>query len=234
VRAAKILIIEDDTRLAQMLIQYFNKLEYECAHCENAEEGINKLSYSNFDLIILDRDLPGMTGIDACKKIRDLNQDIMILMLTAYTDELDLVLGLESGANDYVGKPFKLAELVARVKALLRRTNSHPENKSKAFDKNIIFSDLEIHTEQRKVFIEKEEVALTVKEFDLLHYLSSQPGRVFSRAQILNAVWGSDVLNYEQSINTIVKRLRRKIEKDPSSPKYLETVRGVGYRFANA
>jgi len=227
----KFLIIEDDLRLVEMLKIHFNKHDWLCEHAADGEEGLNLVSKNTYDLIILDRDLPGLGGIEICKKIRKEDQETRILMLTAFSDELDLVIGLDSGADDYVGKPFKLGELIARIQALLRRNTGHSVVE---LNENREFKTLRININERKVYLTNNELSLTAKEFDLLVFLSAQPGRVFSRTQILNHVWGSNVLSYEQSINTIVKRLRKKIEENPSKPIFLETVRGVGYRFSGA
>jgi DNA-binding response OmpR family regulator len=169
-----------------------------------------------------------MDGLALCKKIRDSDDTIMILMLTAYSDELDLVVGLECGADDYVGKPFKLAELIARIRALLRRVDNSTSSSS---DSVLSIGTLNIDSEKREVRFSNDDIQLTAKEFDVLWLLANNPSRVFSRSQILNAVWKSDLNCYESSINTIIKRIRRKCSEVGMHADFIETVRGVGYRF---
>ncbi len=223
-----ILIVEDDERLVDMLALHFERNGWTCDSSPSAEDALERMTSDTYDLIVLDRNLPGMDGLSFCKKIRALHNSTMILMLTAYSDELDLVVGLESGADDYVGKPFKLAELIARIKALLRRLEHHGTAKS---DEGVSFGPLSLNADKREVRLADETIRLTAKEFDVLWFLAQQPSRVFSRSQILSAVWESDLDCYENSINTIVKRIRRKLAQQGADYSFIETVRGVGYRF---
>jgi DNA-binding response OmpR family regulator len=225
-----ILLVEDDTRLQEMLSSHFGKLGWTSTCASTIKQATEFIQIEKFTLIVLDRNLPDADGLDFCKSLRQSKSNTPILMLTAYTDEIDLVVGLESGADDYVGKPFKLAELIARIGALLRRSS----NESQQEDSLRVFDGLSINISRREIQVNNQLRELTAKEFDLLVFLSKKPGQVFTRSQILAGVWDSNQMNYEQSINTIVKRLRKKIEKEPSEPRYLKTIRGVGYQFCGS
>jgi len=225
----KILLVEDDTRLVEMLKDHFSKQGWETVSASTGEEALIKYRQNKPDMVILDRNLPDMDGIEICKSLRELGFSLRVLMLTGYSEELDIVSGLENGADDYVGKPFRLAELIARIKALLRRGNSEDVNSITTEIPNEV--QLRIKISSREVFKNAIGVYLTAREFDLLLFLAKNPGRVYTRSQILSNVWNSNTDCYEQSINTIVKRLRNKIEADATNPVHLETVRGIGYRY---
>lgn len=226
----RVLIVEDDTRLAQMLAMHLVKLGCEVDHAEDGTIGLDMALGQRYDLIVLDRTLPGIEGLEVCRKVRASDETVRVLMLTALAEELDLVVGLEVGADDYVAKPFKVGELMARVQALLRRANQE-STESGNYSSQRRYGAIQIDLGKRKVTVRGENVELTPREFDLLVYLASAPERVFTREDILTEVWGSDVLGYDHSISTIVKRLRRKIERDSSKPQHIRTVRGVGYSF---
>ncbi len=181
-------------------------------------------------MLILDIMLPEVDGLEICRTVRGQNSQIPILMLTAKSSELDRVLGLELGADDYMTKPFSTLELVARVKALLRRARISEEPAREL--KVVVFKDLSIDTENRRLFIRDKEVELTPKEFDLLHHFVTNPGRVFSRMQLLDKVWGYSYEGYHHTVNSHINRLRTKIENDPQEPQYILTRWGVGYEFA--
>lgn len=227
-KAYKILLVEDDSRLVEMLSSHFKRKNWESVSALNGAEAKAQFQTVKPDLVILDRNLPDTDGIEICKHIRKFDEAVKILMLTGYCEELDVVSGLEGGADDYVAKPFRLAELSARISALLRRCENS-ENKPIHGCKNL--NNLKIDQSKRTVFKNHREIILTAKEFDLLTFLANSPGRVYTREQILNNVWHSESNVYEQSINTIIKRLRKKIEVDPTKPKQIETVRSIGYRF---
>jgi DNA-binding response OmpR family regulator len=201
--------------------------EVQCYH--NGREGFEKVLKEPGDLIVLDINLPEMNGLDICRKLRAEKINVPILMLTARSEEIDKVLGLETGADDYLTKPFSVRELAARVKALLRRV----EVNSQAVEDNghIIFKELEIDTKKRKVSLKGERIELTPKEFDLLLLLAANPGVTFDRKELLSKVWAYDYEGYEHTVNSHINRLRAKIEKDPNQPDYVLTTWGVGYRF---
>lgn len=231
-----ILLIEDDHRLVEMLTAHFQRHDWISYSAKTKEEALSSFAKYKPDLVILDRNLPDTDGVTICKALRAEGCKAKILMLTGFTDELDVVEGLESGADDYVGKPFRLAELLARMKALLRRNELVTEKG--LYDTESIdpldcksTNSVSINLENRKVFVKGDSVELTAREFDLLAFMAKNPGRVFTRAQILRNVWDSETDVYEQSINTIIKRIRKKIEVDQNSQFLLETVRGIGYRF---
>jgi DNA-binding response OmpR family regulator len=183
----------------------------------------------DIDLIILDLILPGMDGFDICKEVRKMDQHTPIMMLTARTDEIDKVLGLEFGADDYLTKPFSIGELRARVKAIFRRMEVM--NKSEDTVHDLHFGELTIEVERHNVIVKGERIELTPKEFELLHLMASHPGRTYTRDQLLDMVWGYQYSGYEHTVNSHINRLRNKIEKDPSNPEFILTAWGLGYRF---
>jgi len=228
----QVLIIEDDPDIAQLITMHVREAGYEAIHVENGEDGLDTFRQSPPDLLVLDLMLPGIDGLEVCKQIRKQNERVPVLMLTAKSTELDRVLGLELGADDYLTKPFSVVELMARIKALFRRVEALSARAPEADAPPVLtFSGLSIDTLRHKVTSAKGEIDLTAREFDLLLYLASAPGRVFSRAQLLDAVWGYDHDGYEHTVNTHINRLRIKIEVDPAKPEYVQTVWGVGYKF---
>ncbi len=228
----KILIIEDDPDIAQLVTMHVMEAGYEALSVDSGEQGIREFAKYTPDLLILDLMLPGIDGLEVCKSVRRKNERIPVLMLTAKSTELDRVLGLELGADDYLTKPFSVVELVARIKALLRRVDALGESPASAPSPAIMeFRNLTIDAGRHRVETTSGIVELTAREFDLLLYLASSPGHVFSRAQLLDAVWGYDHDGYEHTVNTHINRLRIKIEADPAKPEYVQTVWGVGYRF---
>jgi DNA-binding response OmpR family regulator len=225
-----ILIIEDDENIRNLVDLHLKDI-----HCNTEKhglglDGIKAAQTGNFDLIILDIMLPDIDGIEICKKLRADNIKTPILMLTARSEEIDKVIALETGADDYLTKPFGIRELLARVKAILRRTeiNSTTETAAK---KLFVIGDLTLDTEKRKVLVKGNKIELTPKEFDLLHLFMSNPGKSYSRENLLNIVWGYDFSGYEHTVNSHINRLRAKIESDLNDPKYILTTWGVGYRF---
>lgn len=230
----KILIIEDHTDLANILSLNLSDLEYKVKHADDGLKGLNFLENESFDLVILDLMLPGMDGLEICRRIRNLNNYTPVLMLTSKSSEIDRVLGLEIGADDYVTKPFSVREVMARIKALFRRVEAFttaPENDEK---NNIIFGSLEVEIDTHKVSVKGRSVDLTAREFELLHHFVKRPGRVYSRAQLLDLVWGYGHEGYEHTVNSHINRLRAKIELDPTNPEYILTIWGVGYKFNDA
>jgi two-component system alkaline phosphatase synthesis response regulator PhoP len=233
--ARRILIIEDDQEIADLVSLHLNDLNYETVHCDNGIDGFNRALEENFDFIVLDLTLPGMDGFEICRRLRGEHSYVPILMLTSKVEEMDRVLGLELGADDYLTKPFSVRELVARVKAIFRRVesmSSRPEDAGEETTRRI--GDLEIDIRNRKITLAGNPVELTVKEFDLLKLFSSNPGRAYSRQELLSLVWGYQFEGYDHTVNSHINRLRSKIEKDPANPRYIRTVWGYGYRFAES
>lgn len=225
----KVLIIEDDADLVSLLTIHLQDLQCEVEKANSGSQGFLKAKTSNFDLIILDIMLPDMGGLEICSRLRALDIHTPIFMLTAKSEEFDKVLGLESGADDYLTKPFSIREFIARVKAIFRRVkmqNEEPNNTAL-----LQFEELLIDPSLRKVTLKNNRIDLTPKEFSLLTLLASNPGRSFSREDLLNQVWGYDFSGYEHTVNSHVNRLRAKIEPDFSKPTYILTSWGVGYRF---
>lgn len=229
----KILIIEDHTDLANILSLNLSDLDYKVIHADDGLKGLNYLENESFDLVVLDLMLPGMDGIEICRRIRNQNNYTPVLMLTSKSSEIDRVLGLEIGADDYVTKPFSVRELMARIKALFRRVEAFSTSSDNTEDdrNNIVFGNLEVDADTHKVSIEGRAVDLTAREFELLHHFVRRPGRVYSRAQLLDMVWGYGHEGYEHTVNSHINRLRAKIEIDPTNPEYILTIWGVGYKF---
>ncbi len=231
----KILIIEDDPDIAQLISMHVTEAGYEALHVDSGEQGLQEFEKSAPDLLVLDLMLPGINGLEVCKHVRKENERIPVLMLTAKSTELDRVLGLELGADDYLSKPFSVVELMARIKALFRRVDALSESPASTRPPAILkIHNLTIDTARHKVETPKGVIELTAREFDLLLYLASSPGHVFSRAQLLDAVWGYDHDGYEHTVNTHINRLRIKIEENPARPEYVQTVWGVGYKFGES
>lgn len=228
----KILIIEDDPHISELLEIHLGDLGYELKHAVDGVAGVEKFEEDEYALVILDLMLPKLDGFEVCKQIRAQNTYTPILMLTSKSEELDKVLGLELGADDYITKPFSIRELVARIKAIFRRIEADKE-KATANSKSeeLIFGDLKIYLDKRKVLLDKTPIELTAKEFDLLALFASNPGRAYSRQQLLDIVWGYQFDGYEHTVNSHINRLRSKIEQDPANSKYVKTVWGIGYSF---
>lgn len=232
----KILVIEDQADIGALITLNLESMNYEVTHVSHGDDGWRAVSQNQYDLLVLDVMLPGMDGLEICTRLRSQNDYTPILMLTARKSEADRVVGLEVGADDYLTKPFSVRELQARVKALLRRVEfqSNIENASGNVgddDERFLFHELALDKSKRDVSVKGVPVQLTAKEFDLLLYLAIHPGRVFTREQLLNAVWGYHHNGYEHTVNSHINRLRAKIEEDPNHPVYVLTVWGVGYKF---
>ena len=228
-----ILIIEDNGDLARLLKVHLRDLSFEVEVAADGISGLARAEADCFDLIILDLMLPGLDGLEICKRLRARHSYVPILMLTSRTSELDRVLGLEIGADDYVTKPFSIVELIARVKALLRRVELLDQSQETSGEPVITAGELDIDTVKRNVSRKGRPVDLTAKEFDLLLHFARNPGRVFTRAQLLDAIWGYSHDGYEHTVNSHINRLRAKIEGNPARPDYILTVWGVGYKFAD-
>ncbi|TGN39321.1 response regulator transcription factor [Marinobacter confluentis] len=227
-----VLIIEDNQSIADLVRMQVVDLGMTPLLCDRGDTGLARFREGGIDLVILDLMLPGLDGLAVCREIRAGSGYVPVLMLTAKTTELDRVLGLEMGADDYLTKPFSVAELSARVKALFRRVDAMAGAADQAREEGELqVPGLTMDPARRRVFVKDREVELTAREFDLLWHFASQPGRVFSRTQLLDKVWGYNHEGYEHTVNTHINRLRGKIETDPSQPEFIETVWGVGYRF---
>jgi DNA-binding response OmpR family regulator len=225
-------MVEDDADIARLVELHLRDLNCRVDLAGDGEGGLRRVAEDGYDLVILDLMLPGLDGLEVCRRIRaGQERHVPILMLTAKSTELDRVVGLEVGADDYLTKPFSILELVARVKALFRRVEALSAAGSGQPDSVIRRHGLHIDKEKRRVTLEGREVKLTAKEFDLLVHFAAHPGRVFTRGQLLDRVWGYGHEGYEHTVNSHINRLRAKIEHDPSAPRYIETVWGVGYRF---
>jgi len=224
---ALILIAEDDPRIADLISKNLEAAGYEVQQAPDGGRALADLERLKPALVVLDLGLPGVEGLQVLRRVRQ-TSDTPVLVLTARSAESDKLLGLELGADDYVTKPFSTAELVARVRALLRRSGGS------VTERTLELSNLRIDPARRTVEREGKPVPLTTLEFDLLYFLASRPGKVFSREALLQQVWGSDRVVDDRSIDSLVSRLRRKLESDPSDPKYLQTVWGAGYRFSDA
>ncbi|MBI9102750.1 MAG: response regulator transcription factor [Spirochaetales bacterium] len=231
-KSEKVLIVEDDLEIASIISMNIKDLGLETEHASDGRVGLNMAFSGKFSLVILDIMLPKLDGISICRKIREKDSYTPIMMLTAKADEIDRVLGLELGADDYMTKPFSVRELNARVRALLRRSQVGTNTQSQPGGASLCIGDLKIEFDMRKVMLMDETIELTVKEFDLLALFASNPGRAYSRADLLNIIWGYQFEGYEHTVNTHINRLRNKIESEPAEPRYLKTVWGVGYRFA--
>ncbi|MBR2514292.1 MAG: response regulator transcription factor [Halomonas sp.] len=227
-----VLIVEDNPGIGELVRMHVAELGMTPLLYERGESGLARFREGGIDLVILDLMLPGMDGLSVCREIRAGPGYVPVLMLTAKSTELDRVLGLEMGADDYLTKPFSVAELAARVKALFRRVDAMASAAVVETSSDELIADgLRIDPARRRVFIKERPVELTAREFDLLWHFASHPGRVFSRVQLLDTVWGYSHEGYEHTVNTHINRLRGKIETDPAQPEFIQTVWGVGYRF---
>ncbi len=227
-----ILIIEDDLDLSELIKIQLTDQHFQAEQVTNGIEALERALKNNYDLIILDVMLPGMDGFEICKRIRTENSQIPILMLTAKAEEIDKVMGLEFGADDYLTKPFSIRELTARVKALLRRSSQSTPGISET--DNLVFSDLKIFPKKRMVQLGSNTIDLTLKEFELLMLFAKNPGRAYSRQELLDIVWGYQYNGYSHTVNSHINRLRSKIEEDPSAPRFIQTVWGMGYKFSES
>ena len=221
----QILVIEDDARIADVIVKNLEAAGYACHQSADGGLALAEFARSHPALVILDLGLPGLDGLEITRRIRR-DSDVPILVVTARSTEADKLLGLELGADDYVTKPFSTAELVARVRALLRRSTGS------LTERVLEFGALRIDPGRRSVERAGQPVPLTTLEFALLYFLASRPGRVFSREALMEHVWGSDRIVDDRSIDSLVSRVRRKLECDPVHPAYVQTVWGAGYRFS--
>jgi DNA-binding response OmpR family regulator len=232
VRHPTVLVVEDEAHIRELVCLHLGLEHFDCVEAADGTTGLQLARGRAFDLVILDLMLPGIDGVTVCRALRrdSANPDVPILMLTARREESDKVLGLESGADDYLTKPFGVRELVARVRALLRRrTAAQGADPSRP----VVHRHIEVDPARRRVRIHERQVELTTNEFQLLYVLLASPGIVFSREALLHKVWKDDTHVTVRSVDTLVKRLRKKIEDDPTDPQVVLTVWGAGYKAAD-
>jgi len=225
-----ILVAEDDRDIAQLIALHLRELGHRVEIVYDGMTGLERALSGHYELMVLDVMLPGLSGTELCQRLRAKANPILVLMLTVRSGELDRVLGLELGADDYLTKPFSFRELQARVKALLRR-KAHAERVEQNSAEVIHVGALRLEVDNRAVSFGGAPLHLTVKEFDLLLQFARSPGRVYTRTQLLDLVWGYGYNGLEHTVNSHINRLRNKLERDPAHPEYIQTVWGVGYRF---
>ncbi|MGH8239023.1 MAG: response regulator transcription factor [Steroidobacteraceae bacterium] len=226
-----VLVVEDDPDIAGLVRLHLSDAGYRVTIAADGQVGWNELCARHHDLVVLDLTLPGLDGLEICRRLAMNDRHPSILMLTARSAESERVRGLDLGADDYLSKPFSVIELVARVRALLRRLQSLDRAADGVDAGTLVRGPLQVDRAQRKVVLQEREIALTSREFDLLAWLARHPGRVFSRAELLDTVWGYDCDSLEHTVNSHLNRLRNKLEDDPARPRYIVTVRGAGYKF---
>ncbi|MBM3342200.1 MAG: response regulator transcription factor [Betaproteobacteria bacterium] len=227
----QLLLVEDDEAIADVVKLNLIDAGFSVQHESDGSAALRSIGTQRFDLVLLDLMLPGTDGWDLCKHLRALPDYVPLIIISARTAEAHRVLGLELGADDYLAKPFSVLELVARVRALLRRAERLREAAPAA--PQLRFGDCSLDPLRREVWRGNAVIALTLREFDLLYFLARHPGEVFNRGELLNQVWGSGFDGYEHTVNSHINRLRTKLEADARSPKWIQTVWGVGYRFGD-
>jgi DNA-binding response OmpR family regulator len=227
----RLLVVEDDADIAELIAMHLAELPAHVAQARDGVAGLRMATSQPWDAIVLDLRLPGMGGLDLCRELRAHGNRTPLMMLTARGSELDRVLGLETGADDYLTKPFSVLELKARIKALLRRAAAHAPAPERAEPRTIEVPGLLIDREQRRVRLDGSELALTAREFDLLWHFARHPGRVFTRGELLADVWGYGHDGYDHTVNSHINRLRDKLGDQREKPRFIHTVWGVGYRF---
>lgn len=234
-QSRRILLVEDERDIADLIVLHLGDLCDEIVVANDGHEGMRRALMQDWALIILDLRLPGPDGLEICRAVRRERSYQPILMLTSKSAELDRVLGLETGADDYLTKPFSVLELAARVRAIQRRVENlkKPSSNDESDNKAIEAGNIRIDPSRRHVTLAGESVELTAREFDLLEHFARHPGRVFRRAELLDRVWGYGHEGYEHTVNSHINRLRSKIEGDPSRPEVIVTVWGVGYKFSD-
>lgn len=227
----EVLIVEDETALAEPLAFLLQREGFEVRMAADGQEALAEFSKAEPDIVLLDLMLPGMSGTEVCKNIR-LKSSVPVIMVTARDTEIDKVVGLEIGADDYVTKPYSSRELIARVRAVLRRgRHDDSDDVEDIYEEVLRGGPVVLDVERHVVTVDGDDVAMPLKEFDLLEYLLRNRGRVLTRGQLIDRVWGPDYVGDTKTLDVHIKRLRSKIERNPSSPEFLVTVRGLGYKF---
>ena len=229
----RVLLVEDDAHIADLLTLHLRDEGLEVMHCARGDDGLRQLERGGWDALVLDIMLPGVDGLEICRRARAMARYTPIIIISARSSEVQRILGLEIGADDYLAKPFSVLELVARVKALLRRVEALAQN-ARLESGSLTIAGLAMDPVARDARLHGARLDLTPREFDLLYFFARQPGKVFSRMDLLNAVWGYSHEGYEHTVNTHINRLRAKIESDPAQPVRILTVWGRGYKFAAA
>ncbi len=229
----RVLLVEDDAHIADLLTLHLRDEGLEVMHCARGDDGLRQLERGGWDALVLDIMLPGVDGLEICRRARAMARYTPIIIISARSSEVQRILGLEIGADDYLAKPISVLELVARVKALLRRVEALAQN-ARLESGSLSIDGLAMDPVARDARLHGARLDLTPREFDLLYFFARQPGKVFSRMDLLNAVWGYQHEGYEHTVNTHINRLRAKIEADPAQPARILTVWGRGYKFAEA
>lgn len=227
--AKRILVVDDEKLIVKGVRFSLEQEGYEVSCAYDGEEALEQAKQTDYDLILLDVMLPKYTGFEVCQMIREFS-NVPIIMLTAKGEDMDKILGLDYGADDYITKPFNILEVKARIKAIMRRTE-HKETETN--QKLVVVGDLKLDCESRRVYVENKEINLTAKEFDVLELLVFNPNKVYSRESLLKLVWGAEYPGDVRTVDVHIRRLREKIEANPSEPKYVHTKWGVGYYFQN-
>lgn len=227
-----IAVVEDEQKIREMIASYLHNEGFATVEAEDGDGAVHLVENQAVDLVLLDVMMPNKDGLTALREIRTLSRKMPVIMLTARSEEIDKLLGLEMGADDYLTKPFSLRELVARIKTVLRRCTP-PDEEQVEMDEILKRGNIEINLTTYEVKINQSPIQLTPTEYKILITLAQKPSRVYSRLQLLNIVMGEAFLHYERSIDTHVSNLRKKVEKDPANPEYIHTVYGIGYRFGD-
>ncbi len=229
----RVLVVDDELTIQELVKFNLEKAGFKVDCLDDGLKALNSIIEDPPGLIILDLMLPGMDGLEVCRNLRQLEKTkyLPVIMLTAYGEEVDRVVGLEMGADDYITKPFSPRELVARVKTVLRRSRGGAEQGSNDIEKSILRGDLEIYPERFEVIFKGEKPEFTPKEFQLLLQLASNPGKVFTREFLLENIWGYEFAGDTRTVDVHIRHLRQKLETEPSQPEMIETIRGIGYRF---
>jgi DNA-binding response OmpR family regulator len=229
----QVLIVEDDENIAELLRLHLHDEGYAIEHAADGDTGMRLVERRHWDALVLDLMLPGVDGLEICRRARSMARYTPIIITSARSSEVHRILGLEVGADDYLAKPFSVLELIARVRALLRRADAMARN-AKLDSGTLAFGDLQIDPLAREVHLRGSAIDLTPREFDLLYFFARHPGKVYSRLDLLNQVWGYRHDGYEHTVNTHINRLRMKIETDPANPRHVMTVWGRGYKFVTS
>jgi len=226
----RLLIVDDEVHILELLRYNLESSGYEVIQAESGEEALEKLKIIKVNGVILDLMLPGIDGIEVLRQIRQSDHMLLpVIMLTAKNEEIDAVIGLEMGADDYIGKPFRTRELISRVKSVLRRAQLREESYKK--HEEVMEKGLYVNNESHQIFNDGVEVFLTLKEFELLEKLLKSPGRVFTRDELLESVWGYDYMGETRTVDVHIRQLRKKVEQDDKNPEKILTVRGIGYKY---
>lgn len=223
----RVLVVEDESSIRKFITLNLKRNNFDVIEAESGEKALELIKKEKVKVFILDVMLPGIDGFEVCEKIRAQNSDAIIIMLTARGQDMDKIMGLELGADDYMVKPFNPLELIARIRAILRRT----EDKNVKTDQSLTFGKLRLDVKSQKFYKDNREIELTPKEYAIIKMFMSNPGKALSRDDILNLVWGEDYFGDVKTVDVNIRRLREKIEDDPSHPEYLQTVWGYGYRW---